>query len=151
MLLEFENKEKMQVTVSECGDFLGQKLTDVRPSTMLSFGVAHLVWIRLWQVPLGLWIESFFTSVGNRMWSYVLSDNKTLSRHRADYARILVRMRHPLLHCFTMLVDVGETSCIVLIEEDVVSYDYSSADGMPSTPVKIYNSEDEDTFNFGRK
>lgn len=139
VLLEFENKEEIQVTISECGDFLKQKLTDVRPCTVLTFDVAHLVWVHLWQVLMGLWTESFFIVVCNRLGIYAASDNATLLRHRADYARILIRMHHPLLQCFTMVVDVGGTSCIILIEKDVASYDYGSVDGMSSTPVKVYN------------
>ncbi|XP_057430362.1 uncharacterized protein LOC130723370 [Lotus japonicus] len=92
---------------------------------------------------MGLWTESFFNSVGNKLGSYVMSDTTTLSRYRADYARILVKLHHPLLHCFTMSVDVGGTSSIILVEKDATSYDHGSVMAMPSTPVKIYNSEDD--------
>ncbi|XP_057426186.1 uncharacterized protein LOC130719586 [Lotus japonicus] len=79
VILEFESKEEMDDIIAKCSFFLEQKLYDVKPCTVLSFGVAQLVWIRLWQVPLGLWNESLFTSVGNRLGAYVLSDSATLS------------------------------------------------------------------------
>ncbi|XP_057446284.1 uncharacterized protein LOC130738335 [Lotus japonicus] len=133
----------MMETISECGNFLVQELSDVKPSTVLTFGTAHLVWVRLWQVPLGLWTESFFTAMGNRLGSFVESDEDTKLRLRADYARILIRMHHPLLHCFTMAVDVNGVSSIILVEKDDVPYDYGMVHGMPSTPWKIYNSEED--------
>lgn len=54
VILEFETREEMQVTLEECDYFLEQKLSDLKPCTAFTFGVAQLVWIRLWQVPMGL-------------------------------------------------------------------------------------------------
>ncbi|XP_057429123.1 uncharacterized protein LOC130722418 [Lotus japonicus] len=146
LLLEFESKEEMTETLEECSFFLEQKLTDLHPCTSLTFGVAHLVWIRLWQVPLGLWSDSFFTAIGNRLGKFVEVDVATKQRHRADFARILVRMHHPLLHCFSMSVDMEGTTCVILVEKDVYAYDYGKMETMPSTPVKLYNSEDATDF-----
>ncbi|XP_057417289.1 uncharacterized protein LOC130711612 [Lotus japonicus] len=149
VLLEFEKKEEMEETIAECGFFLEQKLYDIKPCNVFSFGIVQHVWIRLWQVPLGLWTESFFSSVGNRLGTYVMSDSATSLRHRPDFARILVRMHHPILHSFTMSVDVSGTSCIILVEKDLVAYDYGTVEVMPSTPVKIYNSEDDESYDDG--
>ncbi|XP_057432705.1 uncharacterized protein LOC130725503 [Lotus japonicus] len=152
VLLEFETKEEMQSTITECRYFLEHYVTDVTPCTIFTFGASQLVWIRLWQVPLGLWTQPFFSTVGNRLGTYVMSDDATTLRHRIDYARILVRMNHPLLNCFTMSVDVEGTSCIVLVEKDAATYDYGRVEVMPSTPVKEYvldESSDDESMNDG--
>lgn len=133
----------MLETISECADFLAKELSEVRPCTALTFGNAHFVRVRLWQGPIGLWTESFFIAVGNRSGSFVESDIAIKSHHRADYTRILIRMHHPLLQCFTMTVDVNGTSCIIMVEKDDVSFDYSTVYDMPSTPWEVYNSEDD--------
>ncbi|XP_057431836.1 uncharacterized protein LOC130724581 isoform X2 [Lotus japonicus] len=97
VLLEFESKEELDDTLAECRVFLEQKLSELKPCTSLTFGVAHLVWIRLWQ-------------------------------------------------CYTMSVDMEGTSCVILVEKEDKAYDYGTMESMPSTPVKIYNSDDATDF-----
>lgn len=69
VLLEFEKKAEMESTISECAFFLEQLLTDVKPCSMFTFGTSHFVWIRLWQIPMGLWNEVFFAAIGNKLGS----------------------------------------------------------------------------------
>lgn len=102
VLLEFESNQDMAETIEECSIFLEEKLHDLRPCTESVFAVSHCIWIKVWQIPMGIWREQFFTAVGNKLGTYVCVDAATSVRERVDFARKLVEMTHPILHPFVI-------------------------------------------------
>lgn len=102
VLLEFESNQDMAETIEECSIFLEEKLHDLKPCTESVFAVSHCIWIKVWQIPMGIWREQFFTAVGNKLGTYVCVDAATSVRERVDFARKLVEMTHPILHPFVI-------------------------------------------------
>lgn len=64
VVLEFETQQEMEITIAECRDFLEQKLHGVRPCLWSTFGRTQCIWVKVWQVPLGVWGGGVFCGCG---------------------------------------------------------------------------------------
>lgn len=66
MILEFESKEEMEITLTEAASMLEEFFEWIKPCEALTVGRSQLVWVRLWKVPLGVWMYDFFNIIGDR-------------------------------------------------------------------------------------
>lgn len=145
VVMEFENQEEMETTITDCREFLEHKLSGIRPCDIFTNGASQLIWVVLWQVPLGAWNLELFRSVGNRLGRFIRADEATLNRERVDMARILVEVNHPLWHPCALEMEVDGQRRIILAEKELLQFDYGCVSCRPSTPVKEYSTPTHDS------
>lgn len=86
VLLEFENREEMLITLSEASSVLDIFFEWYSACTKVTVGVSFLVWVRVLKVPLGAWNTNFFENIGNTLGKFVCVDGITSRKERLDFA-----------------------------------------------------------------
>ena len=132
VLLIFESKEEMVIQLN--GAKVSGWFDCICPWNSSPMKREVAVWVSLEDVPLLIWHEKFFTSLGNRWGSFVCFDECTLNRKRFDTARFLVLVENRCKIPSTVTVQVRGVSCRILVS---VEDPESLADNSQ------YNSDDQ--------
>ncbi|XVF51723.1 hypothetical protein PTKIN_Ptkin04bG0207700 [Pterospermum kingtungense] len=77
------------------------------------------VWVNMEEVPLQLWNEQFFKSIGDCWGSFIRLDDCTASKKRLDIARMLVNVSSRLNISSALSVCVKEKSFKILVSVEV--------------------------------
>ena len=117
VLLVFCSKMEMVDSIKD--ERIKSRFVDVIPWGESVMKRETFVWVLLEEVPLQVWHNKFFESLGNRWGSFVCLDDCTINRSRLDVARMLIRVESSLRIPSTVSVNVrGSQSKILVAVED---------------------------------
>ncbi|XVE66605.1 hypothetical protein DITRI_Ditri08aG0091900 [Diplodiscus trichospermus] len=90
VILKFDSMEDRNSFLNGESGTKEKYFEEMQPWSDNSIHREYAIWVQLEEVPLHLWHENFFSSLGNRWGSFVRLDNCTRNKSRFDIARMLV-------------------------------------------------------------
>ncbi|XP_057445503.1 uncharacterized protein LOC130737693 [Lotus japonicus] len=108
VILEFPSRAEMEETLQESSDFLSQMFQVLKPCSARSVARNHLIWLRLYGVPVVAWCYEFFQALASVFGNLVCLDGATSSWSRLDVARILVESTVPVVREGVIMVRLDD-------------------------------------------
>lgn len=95
VILEFESQEELMFILREGREFLLQLFLSVESCSSGTCGSQHLVWVKLFNIPVKVWRFEFFEAVTAGHGRLVCLDDDTRDMCRFDVARVLLQVEKP--------------------------------------------------------
>lgn len=73
MAIEFNTQDEMFQFLSDGSD-LGEKFETIRSSSVRDKSSSYLVWIKVWQIPLGAWNINILSLIAGKLGELVILD-----------------------------------------------------------------------------
>lgn len=118
MLLEEMEEGIISAFLSDDGDWMRDKFSDLRRWSPAEADNERVVWLRCHGVPIHVWNEDFFAALARKFGDFLGTDEPTSKKDSMDVARIKIRTR--VYDVFNMVVVVninGSLYNIKMVEE----------------------------------
>ncbi|XVF04128.1 hypothetical protein REPUB_Repub05bG0055400 [Reevesia pubescens] len=147
-LVTFKSSEEMK-SLLESNKLCSQELFQfIEPWNFSSNQREIAMWISLEEVPLVVWHEQFFQSLGNSWGTFVRVDDNTANRRRFDVARMLVLIESRLNVPSFVSVNIREKYFKILVSMEDCQFD-SSTPSVVASP-ELHDGRGVSTRNSDR-